>query len=495
MTDNAKPAQAAQTAAKGEEKVKAQSKAAIPAAAAVKVQPKPAAQPQPKAAAKPAAAAVKPQAAQTQVQAKAQTQGNAQSSGKADAVVQGKQAVAAMQTAAPSAAASAPAESSGNLVPEKPTLLTRLKNWFAGLSQGQKRFGGVVFIPTLLAFIYFGLIASPMYISEVKFALKSPESGAATMGVMSNLFKMPTSSLQDAMVVEEYLRSNDAFNSASAKLGLIEHYSDSSHDLISRLQAEPTVDDISKFWQRISTVSVNQDSSVVTFTVRAYTAEMAYAINEEILSLSEQLVNSMNERAKDDMLKLADIEVNAAKDRLYKAQADLKDFRNLNQDLDLKATAEGMQSLVIELESEAARLRTQIAEQSRYTDESAIGLQALKARLSGIEQQIEKERERLTRVQHDGSSINILASQYENLVAEAEFARQQLTMAMTSYEQAKADLLSKNLYIVTVAKPSMPDEALYPEPFLFTFYVFIALTMIYAVVSLIVAAIREHMGY
>lgn len=481
-------------------RIPAQPKAVIPAAAAVKVQPR---------AAIPAAAAVKPQPAPT---AAAGQQRGAQA-GQASAAVQTRAVAsvpdqgqgAAQVQAVPGAAGSAAegsavlvsvaAENAVNPAAEKQSLGTRLKNWFAGLSKGQRRFGGVVFIPTVLTFIYFGFIASPMYISEVKFALKTPESGSTTLGVMSNLFKMPTSSLQDAMVVEEYLRSNDAFNSTSEKLGLIEHYSDSSHDLISRLQAEPTVDDISKFWRRVSTVSVNQDSSVVTFKVRAYTAEMAHAINVEILRLSEMLVNSMNERAKDDMLKLADIEVNTAKERLYKAQSELRDFRNLNQDLDLKATAEGMQSLVIELETEAARLRTQIAEQSRYTDENAVGLQALKARLSGIEQQIERERERLTQVPHDGSSINILASQYENLVAEAEFARQQLVMAMTSYEQAKADLLSKNLYIVTVAKPSMPDEALYPEPFLFTFYVFIALTMIYAVTSLIAAAIREHMGY
>lgn len=486
-------------------RIPAQPKAAIPAAAAVKVQPR---------AAIPAAAAVKPQpapaaaagqqrgaqagqaSAAVQTRAVASVPDQGQGAAQVQAVPGAEVAGAAGSAAEGSAVlVSVAAENAVNPAAEKQSLGTRLKNWFAGLSKGQRRFGGVVFIPTVLAFIYFGFIASPMYISEVKFALKTPESGSTTLGVMSNLFKMPTSSLQDAMVVEEYLRSNDAFNSTSEKLGLIEHYSDSSHDLISRLQAEPTVDDISKFWRRVSTVSVNQDSSVVTFKVRAYTAEMAHAINEEILRLSEQLVNSMNERAKDDMLKLADIEVNSAKDRLYKAQSELRDFRNLNQDLDLKATAEGMQSLVIELETEAARLRTQIAEQSRYTDENAVGLQALKARLSGIEQQIEKERERLTQVPHDGSSINILASQYENLVAEAEFARQQLVMAMTSYEQAKADLLSKNLYIVTVAKPSMPDEALYPEPFLFTFYVFIALTMIYAVTSLIAAAIREHMGY
>lgn len=373
--------------------------------------------------------------------------------------------------------------------------LSRVKVLWSSLGVGQRRYLCMVGLPSLLCFAYFAVWASPMYISEVKFAVKSAEGGASGLNLMTSLFKVPTASLQDAMVVEEFLKSNDAFTAVDKELQLVTHFSSSEHDLISRLGARPTVDDIATFWSRISRVSVNQDSNVITFEVRAYTPDMAYAINEQILKVSEALVNSMNERAKEDMLELADIEVASARSRLTAAQDALRDFRNQHQDLDLKATAEGMQSLVIELESQAAMLRTEIAEQSRYTDPSAPAIQALKARLDGVMQQIERERSRLTEVPSDGVSINTLASQYENLVTEADFARQQLVFAMTSLENAKADILSKNLYIVTVAKPSLPDESLYPQPFLFTFYVFVALSMAYAVLSLIVAAIREHMGY
>ncbi len=370
-----------------------------------------------------------------------------------------------------------------------------LSSWLKSLPGGVKRYLVVALLPSFLCFLYFALWASPMYVSEVKFAVKSADSGAGSMSLMTTLFRMPTSSLQDAMVVEEFLRSNDAFTIADDALNLIEHYSSSDHDLISRLASMPTVDDINSFWSSVSEVSVNQDSNVLTFRVRAYSPEMAYQINEQILNESEALVNSMNERAKEDMLKLADTEVVAAKDRLHQAQQDLQDFRKRHQDLDLKATAQGMQSLVLELESQAAQLRAQLSEQGRFTDPSAPSMQALRARLVGIEQQIERERAKLTAIPEQGASINALASQYENLMTEAEFARQQLVFAMTSLEQAKADILSKNLYIVTVAKPSLPDESLYPRPLLFTFYIFIGLSMAYAVISLVGAAIKEHMGY
>lgn len=371
----------------------------------------------------------------------------------------------------------------------------RLTRLWRALPGGVKRYLVCACVPSLLCLGYFALWASPMYVSEVKFAVKSAESGGNSLSLMSTLFRMPTASLQDAMVVEEYLRSNDAFTQADAVLQLKDHYASHDHDVISRLAADPTVDDISSFWSRVSEVGVNQDSNVITFRVRAYSPEMAYRINEQILKESEALVNSMNERAKEDMLRLTDMEVADARARLDKAQQDLEDFRNQHQDLDLKATAQGMQSLVIELESQAAQLRTQIAEQSKFTVSDAPALRALRDRLSGIEQQIVQERAKLTEIPQSGTSINTLASQYENLMTEADFARQQLVFAMTSLESAKADLLSKNLYIVTVAKPSLPDESLYPQPLLFTFYIFIGLSMAYAVISLVIAAIKEHIGY
>lgn len=414
--------------------------------------------------------------------------------------VQGKPLATPVQAASPAVVKTVEEEQKTNQSEEEhkdifKDLFVKLKSVWQNLNVGVKRYLALVLIPSLVCLGYFGLWASPMYISEVKFAVKSAEGGTSGFNLMTTLFRVPTASLQDAMVVEEFLRSNDAFYATDKQLDLIKHYTDQSYDLISRLSFAPTIDDIASFWNNVTNINVNQDSNVITFEVRAYSPEMAKNINEEILHISEDLVNSMNERAKEDMLQLADLEVAEARDRLTVAQDALRDFRNKNQDLDLKATAEGMQSLVIGLESQAALLRTQIAEQSRYTDQDAPALKALRDRLVGVEEQIERERSRLTEVSAQGTSLNTLASQYENLVTEAEFARQRLLFAMNSLESAKADILAKNLYIVTVAKPSLPDESLYPKPYLFTFYIFVALSMAYGVISLIVAAIKEHMGY
>ena len=352
-----------------------------------------------------------------------------------------------------------------------------------------------IFLPTFICLVYFGVFASNMYISETKFAVRSGTSTAGGFDIASQFFNIPTTSSQDTKVVEEYLKSPDAFYSINKDLNLIEHYSSSNYDFISRLSKEPTLDEVKKFWSKVSKVSVNQDSGVISFSVRAYTEDFAYKIAQNALQQSENLINSMNERARQDGLNLARDEVKIAENRLSNAQKALQDFRSIHNDLDLKSTAAGLQSVILELESQAATIRTQISESSLYMQADAPTMKALQSKLTGIERQIELEKKKLTGTNMTGNSINTLASDYEKLMIESEFANKQLVYAMTSYEKAKIELMAKSLYVVSIAQPTKPDESLYPTTFKFTFITFVVLTMIYGIFSVIVAAIKEHAGF
>lgn len=275
---------------------------------------------------------------------------------------------------------------------------------------------------------------------------------------------------------------------------MLEHYTNSKYDFFSRLSQDPTLDEIISYWKSITLVKVNKDSNVITFSIRSFDPEKSTQIVQTALLQCEKLINSMNERARQDSLLLAKKEVDSAKTKFELAQNELKEFRNRHQDLDLKTTASGLQGLIIELEGQATSLRTQLSENLSYMKEDAPAIKALKSKLQGVEQQLEIEKKKVTSLSQQGESINTLAGLYEALIIDQEFARKQLEYAMTSYEKAKIDVLSQNLYVVYIAKPSFPDRSLYPQPFIFSLYLFIALNIILAIISVVSAAIREHMG-
>ncbi len=368
-------------------------------------------------------------------------------------------------------------------------------SWWARSSTFEKEVGLFVLLPTLLTFGYCAFVASPMYVSETKFAVRSAVEQPMGIDIASQLFKTASTSVQDARIVDAYLRSPDVFETLDGELQLTKHYSDTSRDWVSRLSSSPTLWDKESFWQRVAQPKIDVDSGIVTFTVRAYTPDMAKNIAAGILRQGEALINEMNERSRNDAIRLAESEVKVAQERIVKAQKALETFRDEHKELDPKATATGLQSLVFELEGERSKVKAELAEARSYMKPTAPQVKALEKRLAAVESQLNAEKARIAGNPAGGSAINSWVSQYENLMIESEFAQKQLTTAMSAYEQARSMALAKSRYLVAIQQPTLPDESRYPRTWVFTLCAFFGFFLIYGLVRLIVASIREHAGF
>ena len=385
-----------------------------------------------------------------------------------------------------------------NIVQEnakKQTTEHPIRAWWMKRSKFEKEFCSFVALPTLLTFGYFGLWASPMYISETQFAVKDVVDQGTGLDIASQIFKTSSASIQNARIVDTYLKSPDLFETLNKELKIVDHYSAKSHDIISRLSSDPSAWDKEVFWAKVSQPKIDVDSGVVTFTVRAYNPQMAQDITKATLKASEALVNEMNERSRKDAIKLASNEVKIAQERVSQAQKALEVFRDEHRELDPKATASGLQSLVFELEGERAKVKAQLAESRSYMQPNAPTVRGLEKRLAALETQLKAEKARIAGATQEASTLNAWVSQFESLTIESEFAQKQLVSAMTALEQARAMALTKTQYIVPIQQPTLPDESRYPRTWIFTLCAFFGFFFLYGMVRLIVASIREHAGF
>lgn len=385
-----------------------------------------------------------------------------------------------------------------NIVQEnakKQTTEHPIRAWWMKRSEFEKEFCSFVALPTLLTFGYFGLWASPMYISETQFAVKDVVEHGVGVDIASQIFKTSSASIQNARIVDTYLKSPDLFETINKELKIVDHYSAKSHDIISRLSSDPSAWDKEVFWAKVSQPKIDVDSGVVTFTVRAYDPQMAQDIAKATLKASEALVNEMNERSRKDAIKLASNEVKIAQERVSQAQKALEVFRDEHRELDPKATASGLQSLVFELEGELAKVKAQLAESRSYMQSNAPTVRGLEKRLAALESQLKAEKSRIAGATQEASTLNAWVSQFESLTIESEFAQKQLVSAMTALEQARAMALTKTQYIVPIQQPTLPDESRYPRTWIFTLCAFFGFFFLYGMVRLIIASIREHAGF
>ena len=358
-----------------------------------------------------------------------------------------------------------------------------------------KIFACVVLLPTVAVFLYYLLWASPMYVSQTRFAIRSADSSGGGLDIASALLRSSSSTGADAHIVVEYIQSLDIIHDIDKELGVDLHFSDKGHDVFSRLTNNPTQDEQLRYWKWAVIPALDQDTGIITLETKAYSPEMAQKIAAAVLARSEALVNTMNLRAREDAVSLAQSEVQRAEARVRKAQEAMRNFRDAHTLLDPRVTAAGLQGVVTELEGEAVKLRAQLAEAQSFMRSSAPATKALQTRLKAVESQLDQEKQRLAGLRSQEGNLNAVVGEYEDLTIEVEFAQKQLVTAMSALESARVHEVAKSRYVVAFQQPTLPDESLYPRPFLFTAYVFVGALLLLGLGSLITASIREHAGF
>ena len=370
-----------------------------------------------------------------------------------------------------------------------------VRAYWGRLPRKGKIFACVVLLPTVAVFLYYLLWASPMYVSQTRFAIRSADSSGGGLDIASALLRSSSSTGADAYIVVEYIQSLDIIHDIDKELGVDLHFSDKGHDVFSRLTNNPTQDEQLRYWKWAVIPALDQDTGIITLETKAYSPEMAQKIAAAVLARSEALVNTMNLRAREDAVSLAQSEVQRAEARVRKAQEAMRNFRDAHTLLDPRVTAAGLQGVVTELEGEAVKLRAQLAEAQSFMRSSAPATKALQTRLKAVESQLDQEKQRLAGLRSQEGNLNAVVGEYEDLTIEAEFAQKQLVTAMSALESARVHEVAKSRYVVAFQQPTLPDESLYPRPFLFTAYVFIGALLLLGLGSLITASIREHAGF
>ncbi|NBB53303.1 chain-length determining protein [Rhizobium sp. CRIBSB] len=347
----------------------------------------------------------------------------------------------------------------------------------------------VVGLPTLLAAIYFLLIASPRYVSEARFLVRQPnQAQPSSLGVaLQGAGIAPAQT--DAFAVHEYIRSREALaeldqrRDIGAMLGMGDVFARYPRPWESR-----TLEGRRKAFQRFVTVGYDSTTGISTLRVEAFRPEDAQALAEGLLQGGEGLVNRLNTRAAADAVAeamTAKVEAQAA---LTAAQMRLTAFRNRERFIDPQRAAAESAQLIGQLSATVAGLRAERAQLAAEAPQSP-QLPGLDNRIAAYERQIAAER---AKVAGEAGSLAPRVSVYEDLVLTRELADRQASEADAALIQARQDARRQRLYLERVVNPGRPDEALEPRRWSSILTVLITMLLIYGIGWLVLAGVREH---
>lgn len=371
-------------------------------------------------------------------------------------------------------------------------------NGVSGSQSLKKRFSGInrlflltVAVPTMLATLYFGLMASDVYVSESRIVVRSPDRQVAT-GLGALLKGAGFSRAQDdSYTVRDYVLSRDALKEIDDTLSVGKSFASDSVDRVSRfggLDFDTSFEALHRYYQKKVDIQQDSASSITTLTVRAYAAQDAQNINQKLLELSEGLVNRLNERGRQDLISSAASEVAEAEAKSKSAALALSTYRNAKGVVDPERQATVQLQQVAKLQDELIATKTQLAQLKAFTPQNP-QIPALQTRASTLQAEMAAE---TTKVAGGELSLANKAAEYQRLALEREFADKQLASALASLEQARSEAQRKQVYIERIAQPSLPDVALEPRRLRSILATFVLGLVAWGILSMLLAGVREH---
>ena len=355
-----------------------------------------------------------------------------------------------------------------------------------------------VCVPAFVTLAYLLIFASPEYESEARFAVRGSSENRNT-AVTDALAVLSTaiggrSSAQDSFIVADYIRSRTIIEDLGGKNIVEDIYSKPDTDWLSRLSPDKPLEDVWEYWRRKVTAIIDTQSSVLTLRVRAFAPSDAKQLADKILLRSEQLVNDISERARQDALSRAESEVGLALQKLARIRVALLEFRTGSNTIDPIGAATSLSETLTALSREKITLESNRDALQGVMDKNAPTMRHLSSQIEAVEQQIKILQEKLTSPIKDGAAISEQLAVYEDLQLQGQFAEKLFTISQAGFEKARAEQDKQQLYLMTIVRPTMPEEATYPKPFINAGIVFALCLMLWSMVALVVASIEDHIG-
>lgn len=349
----------------------------------------------------------------------------------------------------------------------------------------------VAAVAILGAIIYWALIASDRYVSEARVVIQRTDmASGATMDIGTLLTGASGGNRTDQLMLRTHLQSVDMLNKLDAQLKLRAHYSDSEHDMFSRMSASAEQEHFHEHFLKRTSIELDEYAGVLVIRAQAYDPAMAQAIADTLVKEGERYMNELGHIMARDQVDFLEKQVAEMSVKALSSRQALLAFQSRKGMLSPQALAESLQGTINKLESQATDLKARRAALLGYLTPQAAGVVELDLQIAAIEKQIVEEQARLT--SSKGQPLNTAVEEYQRLEMAAKFAEDTYKTALVALEKGRLEALRTLKKVSVLQQPTLPQYPLEPRRF-YNIIVFVLAALIIAgIIQLLAAIIRDH---
>ena len=350
----------------------------------------------------------------------------------------------------------------------------------------------IVVAPLMVAVLYMLVFAADRYEVESIVAVRTnAETPVAMDGLSAMLGASAPSSRKDEFMLMAHILSFDMLQELEQRLLLRKQFSAPRTDVVYRLSPRATQEDFLRYYRERVKVVIDDESGLMSIRTQAFDPQAADALNRQIIALSERFINESSHRLAREQMAFAEAELEKGRQAVNTARKRLLEFQNTHGVLDPMAQAQANTGVTVELQSLLAKQEAELKGLLGYLHEDTHQVKGLQAQIEGTRAQLRAENLRGTAVD-GGAHLNVLAGDYQQLLADFQYAQDTYKLALTTLESARVESTRKVKSLVQVESPTVPEAASYPRRIYTLLALFMGLSLLYGIVRLIVATIEDH---
>jgi len=346
-----------------------------------------------------------------------------------------------------------------------------------------------VLLAVAVAAFYYLFIASDIYVTRAQLYVKST---GASAGVVPQLALLGANTVddKDTTMVVAYAGSQEMLSKLEDKIGFSEHFSASDWDFWARLSSSPSEESRLKYFRKRLHTNVHPESGIITLRAQAFTPELSLKMVEEAIRNAEAFINGVGHAIALEEIAFVEQEMERSRQNLAAVRAKVLRFQNDNGIMGVEANGAARQAMVNEMENQLVRMQTNEKTLAAYLNPAAADLVAVRDGITALKSQLVIEREKLA--SQNGVSTNDINATFQALELELQFATDLYQNTLVGLEKARIESYKKLKHLVVIQAPQLPDEALEPRKIYNIISLFVALTLAYGIITMIVATVREH---
>lgn len=342
--------------------------------------------------------------------------------------------------------------------------------------------------------VYFSFLASPGYVSEVRFIVRSSTPFLSRDRYSGGMVEPKEKIVQDTAILLNYLVSPAIIQDIQKSVDLHQLFGRNDIDFLSRLPKDSTQDDMLEYWKKHLSTYVNPKSGIVELEVTAYTPSEANAILRLVLHLAQAQVNRLSSGMWDDLRASTQSEVDNATKEVADLRGKFRDIQNKTGVFDIDLSAQNISNVLTTVEADIAELRSRRAALSKSVGGNSPQMADLDRRLAAQEEQAKRLRAQVAGAPTAGNgNLANYSSVFDNLKLNLSLAENKLKSAITELEKVKLVSSLQLVYIDNFTEPTVPDKNKYPKVLLSLFLSLLACSAICGVTCGIIVLIRNKL--